>query len=175
MKRNSALPGGPTAMRSVCPRSTKRNVNAAITASANAIASSDENDVSTRNDRRNVRRKGRIIDLSSGPWQPDCSSNRHRSCLQYVKRMEPRWFMSAWGHSRRSRFGRESACPPISDMSRAVRFVAMCHKQSFDHLGGAGDQGRRKADAERLRRLEIDDELEVRGQLEQHVRGPRAV
>src|SRR5262249_40964187 len=49
-----------------------------------------------------------------------------------------------------------------------------CHKQSFDHLGGAGDQGRRKADAERLRRLEIDDELEVRGQLERHVRGPRA-
>jgi hypothetical protein len=37
-------------------------VNAAITASANAIASSDENDVSTRNDRRNVRRNGRIID-----------------------------------------------------------------------------------------------------------------
>src|SRR5262249_32622174 len=71
MKRNSALPGGPTAMRSVCPRSTKRNVNAAITASANAIASSDENDVSTRNDRRNVRRNGCIIDLSSGPCQPD--------------------------------------------------------------------------------------------------------
>jgi hypothetical protein len=71
MKRNSALPGGPTAMRSVCPRSTKRNVNAAITASANAIASSDENDASTRNDRRNVRRNGRIIDLSSGPCQPD--------------------------------------------------------------------------------------------------------
>jgi hypothetical protein len=39
-------------------------VNAAITASANAIASSDENDVSTRNDRRN-------IDLSSGSCQPD--------------------------------------------------------------------------------------------------------
>ena len=49
-----------------------------------------------------------------------------------------------------------------------------CHKRSFDHLGGAGDQGRRKADAERVRRLEIDDELEVRGQLERHVRGPCA-
>ena len=44
----------------------------------------------------------------------------------------------------------------------------------FDHLVGAGDQGRRKVDAERLRRLEIDEELEVRGQLERHVRGPRA-
>src|SRR5262249_51350528 len=37
-----------------------------ITASANATASSDENDVSTRNDRRNVRRNGSIIEVSSG-------------------------------------------------------------------------------------------------------------
>ena len=45
---------------------------------------------------------------------------------------------------------------------------------SFDHLVGAGVQRRRKADAEDLRRLVIDDELEVRGQFERHVRGPRA-
>src|SRR5262249_61124448 len=44
------------------------------------------------------------------------SSNRHRSCLPSVKRIEPRWLMSAWGHPRRSRFGRESACPPIPDI-----------------------------------------------------------
>ena len=67
-----------------------------------------------------------------------------------------------------------SFSPQLRTMIGAAGAAKKVHKRSFDHLGGAGDQGRRKADAERVRRLEIDDELEVRGQLERHVRGPCA-
>ena len=87
-------------------------------------------------------------------------------------------FFNSIGHSRRSDrqqgFAECPRCLQWRPNCASQRTDAMCHKQSFDHLGGAGDQGRRKADAERLRRLEIDEELEVRGQLERHVRGPRA-
>src|SRR5262245_47001838 len=37
---------------------------------------------------------------------------------------------SEMGHSRRSRFGRESACPPISDISSGCQIVAMCYEQT---------------------------------------------
>src|SRR5262245_55964865 len=45
---------------------------------------------------------------------------------------------------------------------------------SLDHLVGAGDERRRQGEAERMRGLEIDEQLETRGQFERQVRGPRA-
>jgi hypothetical protein len=45
---------------------------------------------------------------------------------------------------------------------------------SLDHLVGAAEQLRRKADAQGFRGLEIDDELELRGCLDREIGGLRA-
>src|SRR5690349_18647919 len=44
-------------------------------------------------------------------------------------------------------------------------------ERSFDHFVGAGEQGRRGFDADRLGRLEIEDEAKERRLLERQFRG----
>ena len=63
-------------------------------------------------------------------------------------------------------------CPLLSNNGQSVavpRMSAMCQKQThapqqtvslFDHLIGDGEQPLRHLDAERSRRLKVDDELE---------------
>ena len=55
----------------------------------------------------------------------------------FEARSAPRSYPTTLGHSRRSRFGRESACPPVSDMSGGCQLrsevpiaaVSMCSKR----------------------------------------------
>src|SRR5262245_11922856 len=67
---------------------------------------------------------------------------------------------------------RMSALPPKADMSDRTGRSALCQKRTnapqqkhplFDHLVGAGEQGRWHVEAERLSGLEIHDEFEFRG------------
>src|SRR5262245_45778353 len=46
-----------------------------------------------------------------------------------------------WGHSRRSRFGRESACPPISDMSGGCQIHRDVPNPDQDDLGSNAFEG----------------------------------
>jgi hypothetical protein len=86
--------------------------------------------------------------------------------------------MSAWGHSRQFGIGRESACLPISDMSRGcqirrdVPITDICSAANcslFDYLVGGGEQGRRHGEAQRLRGDEIDDKIELGWLLDRNV------
>ena len=45
------------------------------------------------------------------------------------------------------------------------------HRNSPDHLVGLEEEGRRDGEAERLRGLEVDDQLELGGLLYREVRG----
>src|SRR6266567_5812237 len=48
-------------------------------------------------------------------------------------------------------------------------------ERSFDHLIGAGDEGREDVEADRGRGFEIDDQLEFGGQLDRQIGRPGAV
>src|SRR6266700_7303274 len=50
-----------------------------------------------------------------------------------------------------------------------------CQERSFDHLIGAGDEGRGDVEADRGRGFEIDDQLEFGGQLDRQIGRPGAV
>src|SRR5262245_40760485 len=90
--------------------------------------------------------------------------------------------MSQMGQSRRSRFGRESACPPISDMSRGCQLrsevplaaVSRCSKirmqdDLFDHLVGAGEKRDWHGDPKRLGSFDVDDQFDLGGLLDRQL------
>ena len=58
----------------------------------------------------------------------------------------------------------------LSHSGRArTRVLGLPSAASLDHLGGAGEEGRRDRQAERVGGLEIQDQLEVRGLLDRKV------
>jgi len=59
----------------------------------------------------------------------------------------------------------------MQTFSRRHSTSERCHKRSFDHLVGAGQDRLWDRKAERLRGLEIDHELELRGRLHRQVAG----
>src|SRR5215467_632548 len=111
-------------------------------------------------------------------WQrPNIGSRMNREVhVRFWERAEVK-FLRATRHSRRSRFGRESACPPISDMSGGVRFgrdvpepaVSRCNKvrvqkpDLVDHLVGATEHRNGKRETKQFRGSEIDDQLDFCG------------
>jgi hypothetical protein len=67
-----------------------------------------------------------------------------------------------------------SALPPKADIDRRlwnVRFVPIAAICSFDYLVGAGEQGYRHGNPERLDGLKIDDQLDFRDLLHRQVSG----
>src|SRR4029453_13510577 len=67
-----------------------------------------------------------------------------------------------------------SALPPKADMcgaTRDVRFGPIADITLFDHLVGAGDEGRRQGETKRLGGLGFDNEFEPRGLLDRQIGG----
>src|SRR5262245_6388032 len=105
-----------------------------------------------------MQRRGRYHALPNG-----------RTMLLWCESLRPP--MSQSGHSRRSRFGRESAWPPISDMSGGCQIrrevpigdLSRCSKLSdlLYHLVGNREQRRRHGEAEHAGGLHVDDQLEL--------------
>jgi hypothetical protein len=72
-------------------------------------------------------------------------------------------------------FGRESACPPISDMSGGFQICRDVPKgditrASLDQLIGDGDERRWHGQSERPRRPEVDRQLKFRRLLDRQFR-----
>src|SRR5436309_1048433 len=72
------------------------------------------------------------------------------------------------------RFRCARVCCPQSDIKARSKSAHQKQSVSFNHLVGSGNYFLRNPEAERLRGLEVDDKLELRGRLNRKVARLRA-